>query len=158
MGFYGTSAGVFSDLSLSFEVVVTILFLSGVWYGRRHLSLLHFKLMTLGFLFDFAFMVSYMVKKTLEGSTRFMGPEDVYATVYLPVVVFHSLISVAVLILAGYMVWFGYRYSNVLKERRAFESGERYKRHRKLGYATVAAWMLSFMSGVSVYALLYVMY
>ncbi|MFQ5800189.1 MAG: DUF420 domain-containing protein, partial [Candidatus Hydrothermarchaeales archaeon] len=126
MGFFGTSAGTFSDLSLSFEVLVTFLFLSGVWYGRRHRSLVHFKLMTAGFFFDVAFMVSYMVKRVIEGSTNFRGPQEAYTFVYLPVVIFHSLISVVVLVLAGYMVYFGYKYSRVKKQRRLFESGQRY--------------------------------
>jgi putative membrane protein len=158
MGFYGTSAGVFSDLSLTLEVMVTMVFLLGFWYGRRHISLMHYKLMTLGFIFDSAFMVSYMVKRLVEGSTKFMGPESIYKLVYLPTVVFHSLISAGVLLLAGYMVYYGFRYTKIAEGKRIFHTPERYFKHRRVGYATLTAWVLSFCSGIAVYLLLYVLY
>ncbi|MEE8168309.1 MAG: DUF420 domain-containing protein [Candidatus Hydrothermarchaeales archaeon] len=158
MGFYGTSAGSFSDLSLTLEIAVTIVFLGGVFYARRHRSLLHYKLMTIGFVFDFTFMVSYMAKRLVEGSTEFKGPENMYKLLYLPVVILHSLISVAVLVLAGYMVLYGYRNSTVKGKVRVFHAKEKYRWHRKIGYATVATWIISFLTGISIYLLLYVLY
>jgi putative membrane protein len=157
MGFLGTSAGTFSDISLSLEIMVTLCFFTGIFYGRRHLSLVHYKLMTFGFALDVAFMVNYMIKRLVEGATEFEGPRHIYKLVYLPTVVFHSLISVVVLFMAGYLVYYGFRYSKIVGDRRLFDE-RRYHKHRRWGYATAATWLLSFFSGIAVYLLLYVFY
>ncbi len=157
MGLFGTAAGTFSDLSLTLEVFILFIFFAGVLHSRRHLANKHYKLMTAGFTFNLLFVASYMAKSILEGGTKFPGPEEVYTSVYLPVVIVHGFASIIAFALAGYTVYFGYT-RTVQKRKRAFKGRESYLTHRKLGYATLAAWSTALATGVAVYLLLYVLY
>ncbi len=155
MGIYGTKASLYSDISLTLEVFVTITFFTGYYFARKRNFNLHPKFMMSAFLLDVAFLVSYMIKSLIEGKTEFTGPASIYKFVYLPTVIFHSLISVVVLALAAFMVINGLRNFD-WKAKKMRE--ENIKKHRKIGKITLFTWILSFLSGVAVYLLLYVLY
>ncbi len=155
MGIFGTKASAYSDLSLTLEFIVTALFFTGYYFARKRNFYLHPKFMGSAFTFDIAFLVSYMVKSLVEGRTEFAGPETVYRLVYLPTVVFHSIISIVVLLLAGFMVYNGIR--NFDREKLRMKQ-ENVAKHRKFGKITLITWILSFISGIAVYLLLYVLY
>ncbi len=155
MGVYGTKASLYSDISLTLEILVTIMFLSGYYFARKRNFNLHPKFMVSAFLLDVAFLVSYMIKSLIEGRTEFTGPQNIYKLVYLPTVIFHSLISIVVLALAGFMVYNGL--SNFDRKEKKMKE-ENIKKHRKIGKITLFTWILSFLSGVAVYLLLYVIY
>lgn len=154
-GILGTRAGLLSDVSLSLEFIITGTFLMGFYFARRRRINFHYKAMSVAFALDVSFMVSYMVKSLVEGRTAFQGPDEVYRYIYLPVVVFHSLISLVVLGLAGYMIYNGYKNTRFESETRKMLPPN-IKKHRRIGKTTILAWISSFFSGISVYFLLYV--
>ncbi len=155
MGIYSTEASVYSDISFTLEFLVSFLFFTGYYFAKKRNFRLHPKFMATAFGLDIAFLVSYMVKSLVEGRTDFAGPEKVYKFVYLPVVAFHSLISIVVLLLAAFMVYNGLK--NFDRDKLAMEPANR-GRHRKYGKITLVTWLFSFVSGILVYLLLYVMY
>jgi|Deesub1362A_J573_1020465.scaffolds.fasta_scaffold00845_1 uncharacterized membrane protein YozB (DUF420 family) len=155
MGIYGTKASLYSDLSLTLEFLVTAMFLTGYYFARKRNFSLHPKFMGTAFVLDIAFLVSYMIKSLVEGRTKFMGPLGVYKFVYLPTVVFHSIISIVVLLLAAFMVYNGIK--NFDKKTMTMRT-ENVLKHRKFGKITLTTWVLSFMSGIAVYLLLYILY
>ncbi len=157
MGIFGTSASTFSDVGLILEVVILLVFIVGVLNSRRHLANRHYKIMTTGFTLNFIFVITYMAKGMLEGGTKFQGPNDVYRSVYLPIVIVHGIGSVLAFVVAGYTLYYGYTHT-VQKAQRAFTGRDYYKTHRKLGYSTLAFWSIAFITGTVVYLLLYVLY
>ncbi|MCS4541237.1 MAG: DUF420 domain-containing protein, partial [Euryarchaeota archaeon] len=102
MGFLGTKAGFYSDLSMVLEICTTIAFTIGVLYARKHKSIFHHRIMLSALALDIGFLVSYMVKSLIEGRTEFpkLTFPIAYKYVYLPIVIFHSIISIIVLALA----------------------------------------------------------
>ncbi len=153
MGFFGTRAGNFSDISLVLEFLVTFAFLSGFYFAKRKQISFHYKTMVSALLLDSSFMVSYMVKSLIEGRTEFKGPEMIKMYIYLPTVIFHSIISIVVLALAIYMVYHGFRNTEKTNGRKMFKEK---KRHHRLGKLTIITWMFSFATGLAIYYLLYV--
>lgn len=157
MGIYSTAASMFSDISLTLEAVIMAIFIVGILHSRRHLADRHYKLMTIGFSGNLLFVLSYMAKSILEGGTKFPGPPEVYRSLYLPIVMVHGFASIVAFLLAGYTVYFGYT-QTIQKRKRVFKERKSYLRHRKLGYGTLAAWSISFITGIAVYLFLYVLY
>ncbi len=155
MGIFGTRAGYFSDVSLILEFFVTAAFFLGFYFARSRKITYHYKTMLSAFLLDVSFMVSYMVKSLIEGRTEFTGEEFVKVYVYLPTVVFHSVISLVVLFLAAYMIYHGFKNTSKVNGRKMLEEREK-RRHHKIGKITILTWILSFASGLAVYYLLYV--
>ena len=154
MGIFGTRAGYFSDLSLILEFLVTFAFFFGYYFARKRRISMHYRTMLSAFILDVSFMVSYMIKSLIEGRTEFLGPEFVKIYVYLPTVIFHSIISLVVLFLAAYMIYHGFKNTEKINGRKMIEKEK--ERHRKIGKITLVTWFLSFLSGLAVYYLLYV--
>lgn len=158
MGFFGTGASFFADFSLIFQAVILGAFIVG-W--RRVLEKRiaeHQKIMTTAFVLNVVFVGSYMIKSLLsEGSTGFIGPDSVKDFIYLPTVIVHGIASLLAFTLAGLTVYYGYTRS-VVKKRRIFPKPLQRTTHRIIGILTIGTWTLSFLTGISVYILLYVLY
>lgn len=157
MGIFGTAASTLSDLGLVLEVVILLIFMVGVLHSRRHLANRHYKIMTAGYTLNLLFVATYMGKNILEGGTKFQGPDEVYRSIYLPVVIVHGVASVLAFLVAGYTVYYGYTHT-VQKAKRTFVGRKYHSTHRKLGYTTLAIWSIAFATGIVVYLLLYVLY
>jgi len=153
MGFLGTRAGNFSDISLVLEFLITVAFLTGFYFAKKKSISMHYKIMVTALILDWSFLVNYMIKTLIEGRTVFRGPEFVKTYIYLPTVIFHSIISIVVLGLAVYMVYHGFRNTVKTNGRKMVRNRER---HHRLGKITVITWLLSFVSGIAVYYMLYV--
>ncbi len=158
MGIFGTSASTFADVSLVLEAVILASFFIGWRYARRKLTNEHYKIMTSGFALNVAFVGSYMIRSLLsEGSVGFSGPEFVKDFIYLPTVIVHGIASLLAFALAGGTVYYGYTRS-AQKKRRVFTASSSRTRHRILGLLTLGTWSLSFLTGLFVYILLYLLY
>ncbi len=153
MGFLGTRASNFSDVSLVLEFMVTGAFFLGFYFARKRNISAHYRTMVTAFILDSSFLVSYMIKSLIEGKTEFTGPVFIKNYVYLPVVIFHSAISIVVLALAAYMVYHGFRNTTKSNGRKMVRDREK---HHRLGKLTIITWLLSFGTGVVIYYLLYV--
>ncbi len=157
MGIFGTSASTLSDLGLVLEIVILVVFIIGVLHSRRHLANRHYKIMTTGFSLNLVFVLIYMGKGIIEGGTKFQGPEEVYSSIYLPIVIIHGIGSVLAFLIAGYTLYYGYKHT-IQKKKRTFVSKEYHQTHRKLGYITITTWSIAFITGTIVYLFLYALY
>jgi len=158
MGFFGTSATLFADISLLLQAVILAGFIVGYRYARRKLSDEHYKIMTAAFTLNLIFVASYMIRSLLKGgSTRFLGPDDIKDFVYLPTVIVHGLASLMAFALAGYTVYYGYT-RTVQKKKRVFSDPSKRIKHRLIGILAISTWALSFATGLLVYVLLYVLF
>ncbi len=158
MGVFGTSASLFADISLLIEAAILASFIVGWRYAIRKQTNDHYRIMTGAFLLNVAFVGGYMIRSLLsEGSTGFSGPGFIKDFVYLPTVIVHGIASLAAFALAGLTVYYGYSRS-VQKKRRVFSKPMQRTTHRLMGLLTISTWTLSFLTGVLVYILLYVLY
>ena len=96
-----------------------------------------------------AFLVLYLYRLTLRGTTAFPGPDTVYQFVYLPMLAIHILLAVVCVPLLFYVL--------LVAVSRPVEEIYR-SRHRSVGQVAAVLWLISFTLGVVVYGMLYVVY
>ncbi len=105
--------------------------------GRREA---HRKVMTTAFACSVLFLVSYLVYHFEVGSVRFQGTGTV-RTVYLSILLTHTLLAAAVPFLAV---------ATLFLARRG-----RFDEHRRLARLTLPVWLYVSVTGVVIYLMLY---
>jgi putative membrane protein len=163
MGFLGTAAGFVSDLILVIEIVITILVILGYVYARQKKVKMHHRIMLYASILNVIFIVAYMLKSIIEGSTEFSGPDSVYRSIYLPVVITHGLVAVIVIVLLIVTVISGFmtmknKQNQSQSEDNVGESASRSKLHARSGLIYIPLWILTIVTGIIVYLYLYVIY
>lgn len=93
--------------------------------------------------FAILFLVLYVTRTAMLGNTIFPGPQSakLYYTIFL---LFHIILSMTGAVLGFITIW------HALKKR--------FAKHRKLGPWTAVIWILTAITGVIVYYLLYMKY
>jgi putative membrane protein len=95
------------------------------------------------------FLVLYLYRLVVEGTTSFGGPATIEQFVYLPVLVVHMSLAVVCIPLLYYVFLLAVtRPLNELAETM----------HPRLGRVAASLWLVSFALGIVVYLLLYVVY
>lgn len=150
VGIFGTRASLFSDVSLVLEIVITLLFTVGYFYEKRRGK--HCIIMGTAVIINVIFVISYMVSRLLREEVP--SPPPQFATLYRSVVIPHGILSVLVLILAISQAFLAYRWRK--KKNDIVALGKRRPTHRKLGLTLIILWYISFLSGIIVYIILYV--
>lgn len=150
-GIFGTRASLYSDIGLVLEIVTTLLFTIGYFYEKRRGK--HCIIMGAAVTTNVIFVISYMVSRLLREEVP--SPPSQFATLYRSVVIPHGILSVLVLILAISQAFLAYQWRKKKNDITAL--GKRRPTHRKLGLITLVLWYISFLSGIIVYAILYVL-
>jgi putative membrane protein len=103
----------------------------------------HKKTMIAGAIFAVMFLIIYVSRTALLGNTSFGGPDHIkiYYTIFL---VFHIMLSTTGAVLGVITIRWGLIGYNA--------------KHKKIGPITAVIWLLSAITGVVVYLLLYVFY
>jgi putative membrane protein len=156
MGLFGTSAGVVSDLSLIFEVVILAI-ITFAWLKIRSKDTnLHHKLTIIAVVLNILFVLSYMIKSYVEDPPTFQGPDSMRVGVYLPVVIVHGLVSTIVLVLSLVLIYISIKWGT--KEKKWKFPKEKKPKHKKMGKIMFLMWYLAMITGIIVYILLYMAY
>jgi len=96
-----------------------------------------------------AFLVLYLYRLTVRGTTAFGGPDAVYRFVYLPTLGVHILLAIACIPLLYYVALLALtRPIPVIRD----------SLHPRVGRVAASLWFVSFLLGDVVYLLLYVVY
>ncbi|MFB6110898.1 MAG: DUF420 domain-containing protein [Halobacteriaceae archaeon] len=111
---------------------------------RRHQAA-----MSAAFVQFMAFLALYLYKVILEGPTAFPGPEFLYTYLYLPLLGVHILLAMICVPLLFYVL--------ALAGLHPVEQISRTD-HRRVGRVAAVLWVISFVLGLAVYGLLYVLY
>jgi putative membrane protein len=127
--------------------VVTIA--AGVVFARRREFRKHRTMMLLSTGLFAVFLVLYLYKVALEGPAEFPGPRTVYRLVYLPLLAVHILLAIVCIPLLYYVL--------LLATTRPITALTD-TAHARVGRVAASLWLLSFVLGNVVYALLYVVY
>jgi putative membrane protein len=96
-----------------------------------------------------AFLVLYLYRITVRGTTAFGGPDAVYRFVYLPTLGIHVLLAIVCVPLLYYVALLAA--TRPIPELRG-------SLHPRVGRIAAALWFVSFLLGDVVYVLLYVVY
>lgn len=96
-----------------------------------------------------AFLFLYLYKIVLEGPAAFPGPDAIYRFVYLPLLGVHVTLAVVCVPLLYYVLLVGLAYP---------VAEVPLTRHPRVGRVAASLWLVSFVLGVAVYAMLYVFY
>jgi len=150
-GIFGTKASFYSDVSLVLEIVITLLFTIGYFYEKRRGK--HCIIMGAAVTTNIIFVISYMVSRLLAEEVP--SPPEQFATLYRSVVIPHGILSVLVLFLAISQAFLAYQWRK--KKNDIVALGKRRSTHRKLGLTILVLWYISFLSGITVYTILYVL-
>jgi len=150
-GIFGTRAPLFSDVGLVLEIVTTLLFTIGYFYEKRKGK--HCIVMGAAVITNIVFVISYMMSRLIREEVP--SPPSQFAALYRGVVIPHGVLSVLVLVLAVSQAFLAYRWRK--KKNDIVALGKRRPIHRRLGLITLILWYFSFLSGIIVYAILYVL-
>ncbi|MFC6873800.1 DUF420 domain-containing protein [Halobellus marinus] len=135
------------NAALSTAAIVTILL--GVRSIRRDEIRRHRAMMLVSLALFVGFLVLYLYRLVLEGTTEFPGPEAVYQFVYLPTLAIHILLAIVCIPLLYYTLLVA-----VTRPIAAIRASP----HRRVGRIAASLWLISFVLGNVVYVLLYVVY
>lgn len=124
-------------------VVSAVLVIIGwilIMKGKR---IAHERMMVSAAIAAVIFLILYVSRTAIYGNTVFAGPDSVklYYTIFL---IFHIILSIVGAILG------------IITIRHAYK--KQFAKHRKLGPVTAITWILTAITGVVVYYLLYVRY
>ncbi|RJX51225.1 DUF420 domain-containing protein [Halonotius pteroides] len=135
------------NVGISLAAIGTIV--SGWRAIRRNEVTTHRNYMIASTVLFAAFLVFYLYRITLAGTTDFGGPEVIEQFVYLPILAVHILLAIICVPLVIYTL--------LLAVSRPIEDIYT-SRHRSVGQIAAVLWLISFSLGVVVYAMLYVVY
>ncbi len=156
-GFLGTKADFWWDVTLTSETIVVIAFVLGWRYAKQHKGMQHQKAMLVATVLVTAWLAMYFAQQVIAGTSGFDGPEMIKFGVYLPTIIFHSLVSTLAILLSYYQIYSGYKWSRVEGGKRLL-SGAGAMRHRKLGKVTLLCYLMSVITAYIIYSLLFVIY
>ena len=135
------------------NAVISLIAIGAIVYGwrairRGRVSRHRVAMLSAGVLFA-AFLLLYLYKVVLEGAAPFPGPDAVYRFVYLPLLGVHVTLAVVCVPLLYYVLLVGL--THPVADIPA-------TRHPRVGRIAAPLWLTSFVLGVAVYLLLYVVY
>lgn len=124
--------------------------IAGGWYFTRQGEFRkHRTLMLTSLALFVTFLVLYLYKVSLQGPAEFPGPAGVYQFVYLPLLGVHILLAIICIPLLYYVALLGLT-------RPVHELRDTH--HKRVGRLAASLWLVSFVLGNTVYALLYLVY
>ncbi len=147
-GFFGTAGTVGADLSYLLAVVFTALFTVS-WVrakkgeGTKHHNLVFISMVSMVIYFTVYYFFRQLGVLALEGKEGFGGPEEVYNSVFVPVLSLHLFLVTMGLILAFYMVIQGFRSSAKIEGKYILKEGDlkvRSTTFKKVMLTLLAVW------------------
>jgi uncharacterized membrane protein YozB (DUF420 family) len=150
-GFFGTAGTVGADLSYLLAVVFTAMFTTS-WVqakkgqGTKHHNLVFISMVSMVIYFTVYYFFRQLGVLALEGKEGFGGPEEVYNSVFVPILSVHLFLVTMGLILAFYMVIQGFRSSKKVEGKYILTEGDlkvRSTTFKKVMYILLAAWGLN---------------
>jgi putative membrane protein len=136
-------------LNAAISAVAIVTILAGWRWIRRGAVWKHRAAMLSATLLFASFLVLYLYRVALVGTTPFPGPDTVYAFVYLPLLAVHIGLAIVCIPLLYYVLLL----AGTRPIKDVYETS-----HAKVGRVAASLWLVSFSLGIVVYLLLYVVY
>jgi putative membrane protein len=155
-GFLGTRADFWWDVTVTSETVVILALIIGAFYAVKPQGRKHQMAMMIGSVMVIAWLFLYFAQQAIAGITGFGGPDKVKYLIYLPVILFHSLVSTAAVVLTGFQLYNGFKTSRLEGNERVLVVKPHI--HRRLGKVTLLCFFFSVITAYSIYAMLFIIY
>lgn len=147
-GFLVPSGTWGADLSYLLAVIFTILFLVAWYLAKTGRGTRHHKLVFVSTVSMVVYFVAYYYARSLgvlslEGKEGFGGPQEVYDSVFIPILTTHLVLVTLALILTPYMIWEGFRACDRTGKDYVLRSGELKadpKKFRRIWLWTLGLW------------------
>ena len=127
-------------VNASLNALAAVLLVIAYVLIRRRRPIAHRNVMIAALVCSVLFLTSYLIYHFQVGSVRFQGTGTV-RTVYLTILLTHTVLAAAVPFLAVITVWRAYR--------------KQYDRHTRIARWTLPIWLYVSVTGVVVYWMLY---
>jgi len=105
-----------------------------------------------------AFLIQYITRFLMREETRFSGPTFVRDFIYLPILVVHITLAVVTIFLVLIHLKRTLSHEQQKESGEPFFQGEYRQDHRSFGLITFRLWAISFVGGIIVFLMLYVLY
>ena len=138
--------GLIPHVNAVVSTVAIVTIVAGVYSARNGDYERHRTLMLTSLALFAAFLVLYLYKVILQGPAPFPGPDALYRTVYLPTLAIHILLAVVCIPLLYYVLLLAL--TRPLSE--VFDTS-----HKRFARVAASLWLVSFLLGNVVYAMLY---
>ncbi len=128
-GFLAPSGTIGADVSYLLALVFTVLFLVAWAMAKKAQGTRHHKLILVSMVAMIVYFVAYYYARSLgvlsfEGREGFGGPDDVYESVFVPVLTTHLILVTLGMVLAFYMIPQGFRASDNIGGEYSLKSRE----------------------------------
>lgn len=132
-----------------------VVLIAGYLQGKRKNLRSHKKLMMAAVFLAFAFLVQYIIRVSMGEETKFEGNETIKNFVYLPILIIHIIF--AIVTIAAVIVHVRRASRNLLKNAKVPQFPKEYReQHRSFGKKVFNIWIVSYIGGIIVFVLLYV--
>ncbi len=131
--------------------------LSGILMAKRRNYSNHKNLMWGAVIINTAFILLYAVRFVTGDETHFQGPTAIRNFVYYPILTIHILFAlISIFLIARHLKA---TYSNVQWQEKNPYFGKDYRDiHRRFGKMTFFFWFSSYIGGITVFLMLYVLF
>jgi uncharacterized membrane protein YozB (DUF420 family) len=155
-GFMVQSGTMGADLSYVLAVIFTVLFLVAWWMAKKGQGTRHHKLIFVSMVSMVVYFVAYYYARSLgvlslEGKEGFGGSQEVYDSVFLPILTTHLTLVTLGLILTPYMIVEGFRACDKVDREYVLRSGELKADPKK--FTRIWLWILGLWALMEVYCL-----
>lgn len=155
-GFLGTKADFWWDVTVTTETLVMLSLVLGYYYARKHQGLRHQYTMLIGSVLVLGWLLMYFAQQAIAGIIGFGGPDQIRYLIYVPLIIFHSLVSTAAVILAVIQLYNGFKTSQLVQGKRVLVHKPHI--HRRMGVVTLICFLLSVITAYLIYAMLFILY
>lgn len=140
---------------ISFSLIFVLIAFIAI---RKKQFKMHRNFMGMAILTNSSFLVTYIFRLFSEGNVDFPGPNWFLYTIYLPILIVHiftAIISIYFVLRQLYTGWKGQTITSLNQLRL---QGNYKENHLKYGYKALIVWGSSFVGGISVFIMLYLIY
>jgi putative membrane protein len=104
------------------------------------------------------FLISYITRYIQEGNTPFPGPNWFFNFVYIPILSAHIITALFSIYFVLRQILTGWRGQEINSSGNLILRGPYRESHQRFGKKAVYVWGISFLGGISVFLMLYVIY
>ena len=154
---FGTASNL-AKFGFSTILISLVLLLVAYLGVRSKHYLLHKYSMGLATISNSLFLILYIFRLITEGSSEFNGPNWFFMSIYLPVLIVHIFTAIISIYFVVSQVYTGIKGETKDSNHKLILSGEYRLQHIKQGTRAILIWGSSFLGGILVFLMLYVLF
>ncbi len=149
-------------LAISSFITIVIGFftlLLGYYFARNKKNYRrHYQIMITAALVDLLFLIQYVIRYLTSGSTHFKGPADVELFIYIPILTVHIITAIIVIFLVAKQILDGLKHKQESPNQDVYFEKPYRAKHRGFGFWVFILWLLSYLGGITIFIMLYLLY